>query len=120
MDLKTRYCAHNYYSLRVELTRGMLGARSTAGHGLAHPPGSLIATRVTINNTRLIGKNHQQIRFHQIGHQRRESIVIAKAQFIAGNGVVFINDRNNTQAEQFTQRTAGIEVTRTVNQVIVG
>lgn len=37
MDLKTRYCAHNYRPLPVDLTRGVLGACSAVGRNPTLP-----------------------------------------------------------------------------------
>ena len=78
-----------------------------------------ILARVTFVKARLVGEDHQQIGFHQVRHQRRQGIVIAKTDFFGRHGVVFVYHRHDTEPEQGVERAARVEVAVAVGEVIV-
>ena len=68
---------------------------------------------------RLIGKDNEYVRFYQIGNQCRQSVIVAKTDFLGGHRIVFVNDGNCTQAKQGAHRRARVQITRSVRQVVM-
>ena len=53
-----------------------------------------------------------------MGHQGRQPIVVAEADLVVGDGVIFVHDRDHAQVEQDRKGLAGVEVLAPVNEVI--
>ena len=50
--------------------------------------------------------------------KRRDAIVVAVTNLVAGNGVIFVHDRNATKFEQTNQRVSGVQILMTVGKVV--
>jgi hypothetical protein len=74
--------------------------RRIAGPTFTDEPGVWKFTRIFIIESLLVGEDHVQLCLHQIRHQRAQRIVIAKADFLEGHRVVFIDDRHHPQPQQ--------------------
>ena len=57
--------------------------------------GVLVLARIGGEQPRLIGQQDQQVSFDQRGDQRREVVVVADADFVGGDGVVLVDDRDD-------------------------
>ena len=68
----------------------------------------------------LVGEDDQRVGFNQIGDERAQGVVVAKADFAGGHRVVFVDDRHHIQLEQGDQRRAGVQIAGAVGQVFVG
>src|SRR5947209_16083549 len=55
----------------------------------------------------------------KFGDQRREAVVVAELQFSKGDGVVFIDDGDDTTLEQRDQCVASIEVPFVMFQIVM-
>ncbi|MNI55808.1 hypothetical protein D3C73_1107800 [compost metagenome] len=99
---------------RHRIERRIIGAR------LVDQLGVRIVARIGVEHAIAIREDHQQIGFDQVGHQRRQGVVVAEADLISDHGVVFVDHRNHFQFNQGTQRAAGIQVALAVRQVVMG
>ena len=75
--------------------------------------------RIAVEQAVLIGQNNQIIRLHQICRQRRQRIIIAKANFIDGHGVIFIHHRHHAQRQQTANGAARIQIAFSIREIIV-
>lgn len=57
-----------------------------------------------------IGQQDQSVRAHQVGHQRRQSIVVTEPNLVGGHGIVLVDDRHRMQRPQPVQGALGIGV----------
>ena len=89
------------------------------GHSVLHQRSIRRLARIGGIQARLIRQDDQCIGLDQIGHQRAQRIVVAEADFVDGDGVVFVDDGDGVEVEQGTQGTACIEVALAVGQVVV-
>jgi hypothetical protein len=80
-------------------------------------PGIGIAPRIGLEQTRLIGQDHQRIGFHQVGHQRAQSVVVAELDLVGDHGVILVDHRDDAHVEERAQRRARIEVALAVGHV---
>ena len=90
-----------------------------AGH-LGDRPGVGIAAGIAGIEGIHIGQQHQFIGADRHGHQGREGVVVAKAQFVGGQGVVFIHDGCHPPGQQLVQGAAGVLVAAPGGQVAPG
>lgn len=67
-----------------------------------------------------VGGDEQRIGIDQCGHGRGKVVVVAELEFVHRHGVVLVDHRQRTQAQQFAQRGACVEVAAAVAQVVVG
>ena len=58
----------------------------------------------------MIGEDDHDIGFDKIRHQRAEGIVVAELDFVGDYGVIFIDDGNDVELEQRSQRRARVEI----------
>ncbi len=79
-----------------------------------------VAARIGGEKPILVGEQHQQVGVDQVGGQRRQVVVIAHANFLGGDGVVFINDRNHVLHQERYQRVARVEIAPPVRKVRFG
>ena len=68
----------------------------------------------------LIGQDDQYVGIQQVGDQSTERVVVAELDFIVDDGVVLVDDRNDTQAQQRQQRGASVEIPLAIGKVRVG
>ncbi len=78
-----------------------------AGHAFGQQFRVRVLARVAIVQTALVGEDQQQIRLDEIGHQRRQGVVVAKTDFLGGDGVIFIDDGNHAETQQGAQAWCG-------------
>ncbi len=85
---------------------GADAAASPAGHGFECRVASLrvpdqcrrcVFARIGCVEAGLVGEDHQQVGFNQIGHQRAERVVVTKADLVGGDRVVLVDDRHYPQ-----------------------
>ena len=57
-----------------------------------------------------IRQQDQLIRSHRHRDLRRQTVIVAKADFIGGHGVVFVDDRHHAQPKQGLQRGAAVQI----------
>ena len=69
--------------------------------------------------TFLIGQDDQGIGFDQVGNQCTQRVVITEADFIGGNGIVFVDDGQDAQIEQGADGGAGVQIARAIGQIFV-
>jgi hypothetical protein len=77
--------------------------RSSSGSPRAralHERGRRIDARIGAEQARLIGEQHEHVRFDEVGHERAERVVVAEADLVGGHRVVLVDDRDHAQAEQ--------------------
>ena len=67
-------------------------------------------SRISIKQTLLICEHQECIRIDEIGYQRRQGVVIAKANLVSHHRVVFVHDRDNTLVQQRLKRCASVKV----------
>ncbi len=73
--------------------------------------------RIRCVQARLIGEYQQQVGLHQVGHQRRERIVVAQLDLVGSDRVVFVDHGHDTLGQQRLQRIAGVEVAAAVVEI---
>ncbi len=66
------------------------------------------------------GEDNEQLRIQQVRHERRKCIVITELDFIHGNRVILVYDRNGIHLKQRMDRIAGIQVSLAVFKVLTG
>ena len=66
--------------------------------------------RVGIVESIHVGQQDQAIGAHHLRYPRRQPVIIAVADLLGGDGIVFVDDRHGAQAQQRLQGAAGIEV----------
>ena len=55
---------------------------------------------------------------HEVRHERGETVVVAVADLVVGDGVVLVDDRDDAEVEQAAQRVAGVQVLRAHAEVV--
>ena len=65
-----------------------------------------------------IGEQHKRIGANAVRNKCGNAVVVAKANFVAGNGVVFVNDWHATKFEQASKSLARMQILRAVNEVV--
>ena len=103
-------------------------AAGAAGHGLqprvagaafAHERCVGMAPRIGGVQARLVGEQHEHVGLDQVRDQRAQRVVVADADFIRGDGVVFVDDRDHGEFDQRAQRRPRVQVTPAVGTVLV-
>ena len=64
-----------------------------------------------------VGEQHEQLRADQVGHQRRQAVVVAEADLLVGHGVVLVDHRDHAEVDQVAQRPPRVQVLRPVHEV---
>ena len=117
---------------RLELGRHPAAAErpGAVGHQPAHPGlgvgdqrnqsrvGPL--ARVAGEHAGHVAQDHQQLRLHHPGHQRREHVVVAHADLFDRDGVVLVDDRNHAGCEQRLDRMDRVAAALALGQVLMG
>ena len=75
---------------------------------------------VGIEQAFLVGEQQQRIGFQQVGHQRAEGVIIAKADLVGDDGIVFVDHRYHAHFDQRAQCRERIQVALAVREVVVG
>ena len=55
---------------------------------------------------------------HQMGHQRREAVVVPEPDLVRGHRVVLVDHGDDAQVEEPVQGAPGIGIVRTARDVI--
>ena len=76
-----------------------------------------VAARVGGEQAGLVGEHQQQVGLHQVGHQRRQVVVVAQLDLVGGDGVVLVDDRHDALGQQRLQGVARVEVAAAVVQI---
>ena len=71
---------------------------------------SLVEPGSAVNRPGHVGEEHQQLGAEQVGHQGGQPVVVAEADLVIGDGVVFVDDRDDAEVEQARQRLPGVQV----------
>ena len=64
----------------------------------------LVEARVRREQAGRIGEQHQQVGLEQVRHEGGQPVVVAEADFVVGDGVVLVDDRDYTEVEQDAER----------------
>ncbi|MNF64007.1 hypothetical protein D3C84_457270 [compost metagenome] len=107
----TPQCATRTASHRIQ--RRIIGTR------LVNQLGIRIVARISIEHAVTISENHQQISLDQVGHQRRQGVVVTETDFVSDHRIVLVDHRNDLELDQRAQGTTRIEVTLAVGQVVM-
>ena len=94
--------------------------RFIAGRGFGNQRCSGVLARVSGIKAGLIGQDNQRIGFDQVGDQCAQGIVVAELDLVGDNGIVFVDDRHDTELKQRHQGRAGVQVTLAIGQIVVG
>ncbi len=94
--------------------------RGFAGLGMRNEFGLGILARIRVVQATLVGQDDQRVGFDQVGDQRAQRVVVAQADFIGHDGVVFVHDGHDAQTQQRKQGAARVQIAVTVGQVFVG
>ena len=89
-----------------------------AGHGadggvdildVANPLRRGVGARIPVVQPVDIGQEDQKIRSDQLGDACREAVIVAIADLVRGDGVVFVDDGDGAQLHQCVQRGTRIQ-----------
>jgi len=69
--------------------------------------------------SRLVGQDDEHVRLDEVGHECRERVVIAEADLVDRDGVVFVDDRDDAQREKRAQRRSCVEIALAVREIFV-
>ena len=116
----TDLCLHSAAAQHASTTTRHGIELGVAGAPFVDQLGIGIFAGVFVEQAELVGEDDQSVGFDQVGHQRAQGVVVAKADFVGDDGVVFVNDGHHAEIEQRSQGAAGIEVALAIRQVIVG
>ena len=67
-----------------------------------------------------VGEQHERVGADQVGHQGGEPVVVAKADLVGGDGVVFVDHRHDAEVQQPVQRAERVGVLAAAHEVIGG
>ena len=65
-----------------------------------------------------VGEQDEQVGLHGVRHERRDPVVVAVAQLVAGDRVVLVDDRDAAELEQTLQRLAPVQVLVPIDEVV--
>ena len=112
--------------LRHHAARSHARRRSGVGHRLdrgidAFDPRDMVGAgqrRVLVVKSVDVGQQHDTARARRLRDARRQPVVVAKADFLGRDAVIFVDDRHHAQAEQPVERRRGIQITPPVLQIV--
>ena len=61
-----------------------------------------------------VGEQDQQIGAHEVRHECGETVVVAEADLVVGDGVVLVDDRDDAELQQSFERGSGVQATTAV------
>ncbi len=67
-----------------------------------------------------VGEHDERVGAHHLGDERGEPVVVAEADLAGGDGVVLVDDRDRTHAQQRAQRAGGVAVAGLTGDVLDG
>ncbi len=73
--------------------------------------------RICVHQARSVREQHKELGGHQLGHECSNTVIVAEADLVIGNGVVLVDHRYHAQLEQSLQRGAGLQVLGAVAEV---
>ena len=104
-------------------------ARASAGHEHAHEvvralnPFNQLRARV-VRRSRVeavdVRQQHEGVGLDHLGDERGEAIVVAETQLSGGHRVVFVENRDDAEAEETRQRRAHVRVVVAAHHVVRG
>ncbi len=94
------------------------GQQRVIGQHLADQFGRRVGPGIRGEQSGSIGQQHQEIGVHVVCHQRCDAIVVAVAQFVTGDRVVLVDDRDAAQFDQSQQRLAGVQILPAVDEIV--
>jgi hypothetical protein len=102
-------------------------ARSgTAGHRLQRrvararfmdERGGRVLARIGAVQALLVGEDHERVRFHEVGHERAQRVVVAELDLVVDHRVVLVDHRHHAQLQEREERRARIEVALAIGEV---
>ncbi len=87
------------------------------GHDLLDQRGIRFDLRVTGEQAGGVGEQHQEVGAEQVRDQGGQPVVVAETNLVVGDGVVFVDDRDDTKAEKDRQGLAGVQVLVAMDEV---
>ncbi len=79
--------------------------------------GAWVGARIRCVQAWLIGEYQQQVGLDQIGHQRRQRVVVAQLDLVGSYRVVFVDYGHDALRQQRLQGIAGVEVAAAVVEI---
>ena len=67
-----------------------------------------------------VGEEDEDLGAHQMGDERGEPVVVAVADLVVGDGVVLVDDRDDTEVEEPAEGLSGVEVLGALPEVVGG
>ena len=64
-----------------------------------------------------VGEQHEVRRAHQVGHERREPVVVPETDLLVGDGVVLVHDGDDAELRERLERAARVQVLAAVREV---
>ena len=77
-----------------------------------------VETRIGGEQARGVGEQHEHVGADEVRDQRGEPVVVAVADLVVGDGVVLVDDRDDTEVEEAAQRLARVQVLRAHAEVV--
>ncbi len=108
------------HAARAQPAAGAAGARPQVvvdGGHLADQLGARVGARIGRVQARLIGEYQQQVGLDQVGHQRRQRVVVAQLDLVGSDRVVFVDHGHDALGQQRLQGIAGVEVAAAVVEI---
>ncbi len=68
----------------------------------------------------LVGEEHEQVGFDEVGDECREVVIVTQADFFGADGVVFVDDGNDAVLDEGFEGVTGVEVAATIGEVFAG
>ena len=67
-----------------------------------------------------VGEQHERVGADQVGHEGREPVVVAEADLVGGDRVVFVDDGHHAEVEQPVEGAQGVGVLAAAHEVFGG
>ena len=76
-----------------------------------------VEPRIGGEQPRSIGEQHQRVGPHELRHERRDAVVVAKADLVVGDGIVLVHDGDHVEFEKSLERGPGVQILRPNHEV---
>ena len=77
-----------------------------------------VEARIGGEHSGCVGEQHEQVGVHEMSDERGETVVVAEADLVVGDGVVLVHDRDRAELEQTHQRLSRVQVLATLDEVV--
>ncbi len=67
-----------------------------------------------------VGEQHERVGADQVRHEGREPVVVAEADLVGGDGVVFVDDGHDAEVQQPVEGAEGVGVLAAAHEVLGG